>query len=327
MAGPKTINELRLAEKFGGLSDLETQLLSNLRSQGLADPKRTTATNRPQLDKSALAPPPEQQQIALNEGGDQTGQGAPNIIEPPTGGEPSPLGTSPAVADPTKPPTEAETPAVNPVMQRIADTAVEAGMVTAIADAKTLDEAIVAANNGLGGSSDIKGRMSALQKWIADNPEEAATGIGTPAATTAAAPGGGTTGTEDAGVGGGANSNDIALDAGVPEDVVANPPDVLAEFLESDPKLVLNAVMNKFRADGVAQTFLTWFGQNFDRFWGQYLGLIAQQAMNGEVPTLSFVEFIQSFDITQSFFAESGLRRPGGASRRFAEFQTQQTVR
>lgn len=113
-----------------------------------------------------------------------------------------------------------------------------------------------------------------------------------------------------------------ALKAGVPQSVIQNPPDILKEFLESDPELILNAVMNRFRAMGASNVFTQWFGRNFDRFWGEYLGRIAQQAMDGQIPTLSFMDFMSSMDATKSFFSEGAVTR-GDAGSRFSSFVTQ----
>lgn len=115
------------------------------------------------------------------------------------------------------------------------------------------------------------------------------------------------------------NSIPQAIAGGVPQNIIDNPPDILKEFLESDPQLILNAVLNKYRAQGASNVFLQWFGRNFDRFWGEYLGRIAQQALNGETPTLSFGDFMSQVPAFQAFFADSAVQR-GDTSARFANY-------
>jgi hypothetical protein len=137
-----------------------------------------------------------------------------------------------------------------------------------------------------------------------------------PAPSTAPAPG---TSTQPGGTSAGHAESTVA-----PE-VIANPPDLLAEFLESDPNLVLNHVLNKFRDGGASTVFTRWFRGQFDDFWGRYLGYVAEFALNGDIPTLGFVDWISSFDTTTAFFAESAFGR-GDPSSRFASFASQSSA-
>ncbi|KKM75935.1 hypothetical protein LCGC14_1385240 [marine sediment metagenome] len=101
-----------------------------------------------------------------------------------------------------------------------------------------------------------------------------------------------------------------------------SPTNILAEFLESDPNLVMNAVLNRFRSGGGSQIFLTWFGRNFDRFWSEYLGVIAEEALGGNIPSTQFVPWILGNDLVKQFFGDSALAR-GDSSSRFASFAEQ----
>jgi len=99
----------------------------------------------------------------------------------------------------------------------------------------------------------------------------------------------------------------------------------LDEFLESDPNLALNAALNRLRGQGTSQTFVNWFINSFDRFWGEYQGFIAQQAADGKVPDLSFVDYVNSLNLDQGYHLDAGPTRSGTQSQRFTEFLAQGT--
>jgi hypothetical protein len=107
---------------------------------------------------------------------------------------------------------------------------------------------------------------------------------------------------------------------------VQNPIDLLNEFLESDPDLALNLAANELRSRGASNVFMQWFVGNFQSFWGRYLGELAFQASQGQVPTMSFVDFVGSMDPNREFFGTGAprARSVGAQSSRFAQFVTQQ---
>jgi len=101
--------------------------------------------------------------------------------------------------------------------------------------------------------------------------------------------------------------------------------DLLKEFLESDPDLMLNMVGNHFRAMGASNVFMQWFTNNFRSFWGRYLGMLAEQAYNGQVPNVSFVDWVMGMDPTGSFYQDGGPRTGSGtSSATFANFANAQ---
>ena len=115
------------------------------------------------------------------------------------------------------------------------------------------------------------------------------------------------------------------VDGHQPEPITPTP-DLLREFLESDPAYMLNLVTNHFRASGTSQVFVNWFERMGNNFWNRYLGHIAEQAYNGNRPTLSFVDWVESFDVVRDFFADSpGRTATGGPvqSGRFASWVAQ----
>lgn len=69
-------------------------------------------------------------------------------------------------------------------------------------------------------------------------------------------------------------------------------PELLQEFVESDWHYAFNAMINNFRNAGAAAIFMDWIMQQGNRFLGEYEGGIAQQALNGQVPTGTFSEFL-----------------------------------
>ena len=69
-------------------------------------------------------------------------------------------------------------------------------------------------------------------------------------------------------------------------------PELLQEFVESDWHLAWNAVLNGFRNAGAAAIFMNWVMQQGQRFLGEYEGNITQQALNGQVPTGTWSEFL-----------------------------------
>lgn len=99
----------------------------------------------------------------------------------------------------------------------------------------------------------------------------------------------------------------------------------LNEFLESDPNLALNAALNRLRNQGTSQTFITWFTNNFTRYWGEYQGMIAAQAQNGQIPDISFVDFVQGLNLDQGYHLDAGPGRAGTQAQRFTDFLAQGT--
>lgn len=61
-------------------------------------------------------------------------------------------------------------------------------------------------------------------------------------------------------------------------------------------------MVNSFRDAGGAAVFVNWLADQFTRFKGEYMGNIAQQAMNGNVPTGTFQDYLSK---------KSGGRIPG----------------
>jgi len=100
----------------------------------------------------------------------------------------------------------------------------------------------------------------------------------------------------------------------------AGGPELLKEFLNSDPDLMLNAVLNRFRDKGSSQVFLRWFRNNFDRFWGEYLGRVAEQALAGSFDHPNFVDWLMSIDTVNAFFADSSVTRASSNNSRFSSF-------
>lgn len=102
------------------------------------------------------------------------------------------------------------------------------------------------------------------------------------------------------------------------------PKQLLKDFLESDPKLMLGLASNSLRSRGASPVFMNWFTRNFDQFWNQYLGMLAQQAEAGQLPSTSFVGFVQSLDPTGQFFGGVGGGGLGGQNR-FAQYAASRT--
>lgn len=95
---------------------------------------------------------------------------------------------------------------------------------------------------------------------------------------------------------------------------------ILKEFLESDPYLILNHSQNALRRRGASQMFQRWFNQNFNRFLGEYQGLVAEQALNGQVPTVSFVDYVLSLNLEQERAASAAPDQPGVQNYRFSNY-------
>lgn len=98
--------------------------------------------------------------------------------------------------------------------------------------------------------------------------------------------------------------------------------DLLNRFLESDPDLMLNLTANKFRDMGASNVFMQWFTSNFNQFWGEFLGRIAAQAAAGQVPDMSFVDWVMNMDPQQQAFSQNVQSRgPSGMWQNFVEAQ------
>lgn len=105
---------------------------------------------------------------------------------------------------------------------------------------------------------------------------------------------------------------------------VGSTQDLLKEFLESDPDLILNYTANQFREMGASNLFMQWYVKSFPSFWGRYQGYVAEQALNGQIPTLTFTDFILGMDTQNMFFADRG---PGQTqSGQWANFVNQQNA-
>lgn len=102
--------------------------------------------------------------------------------------------------------------------------------------------------------------------------------------------------------------------------------DILREFLESDPYLVLNHSLNSLRKRGTSMVFQQWFAQNFNRFLGEYQGMVAEQALQGVVPTVSFVDYVLGMNPDTQFAASAGPGTPGTQSQRYADFLSQKAA-
>jgi hypothetical protein len=92
-----------------------------------------------------------------------------------------------------------------------------------------------------------------------------------------------------------------------------NPQQLLDDFLASDPRMIYNHVINTFRGQGGSYEFLTFLDRNFNRYYNQYLGELAQAALSGSLPTGSFVEFMGSSNVQRDFFGESAAQRGTGS--------------
>lgn len=94
----------------------------------------------------------------------------------------------------------------------------------------------------------------------------------------------------------------------------------LDEFLNSDPNLVLNQTLNQLREKGESVNTRIWFRNNFDNFWGQYKGIVAQKASDGTPFDLSFVNFVKQMNLDQEQAASSSTQTAAGRGSRFASF-------
>lgn len=104
-----------------------------------------------------------------------------------------------------------------------------------------------------------------------------------------------------------------------PSDTGMSVADLLKEYLESDPRLMLGAALNAFRAEGAANNFTNWFERNFDSFWTRYLGTLAAQAAQGQVPNVSFVDYVKGLDPTGQFFGDTS-RNTNRQSQVFSDY-------
>jgi len=73
-------------------------------------------------------------------------------------------------------------------------------------------------------------------------------------------------------------------------------PQLLREFVDSNPYYALNAMTNKFRSAGAAALFMDWLTDRNTqaRLLGEFEGFIAQQAMGGQVPKGSFSTWLET---------------------------------
>lgn len=69
-------------------------------------------------------------------------------------------------------------------------------------------------------------------------------------------------------------------------------PNLLKEFVDSDWRLAMNAFVNQFRDAGGASVFLDFLQKKAVEFLGQYEGELAQQALDGKLPTGDFASFL-----------------------------------
>lgn len=143
-------------------------------------------------------------------------------------------------------------------------------------------------------------------------PDQSAPGNGAGAGSTGGARQGGlgaaaagATGGAGAGTGGSSGLGSTVPNApGTGSNGVTVTPDLLKEFVNSDFSLAFNKVLNGFRDAGAASMFLDWFSKQLFRYQGEYEGEVADQALNGQVPTGSWT----------SFLARKGLLDPSLAS-------------
>lgn len=94
---------------------------------------------------------------------------------------------------------------------------------------------------------------------------------------------------------------------------------LLKDYLEADPQLMLGYAANTLRARGVSSNFMSWFQRNGNTFWQQYLGVLASQAISGRLPDVSFVDFVTWLDPTGQYFG-ANVRDTGRTTNRFAEW-------
>lgn len=102
--------------------------------------------------------------------------------------------------------------------------------------------------------------------------------------------------------------------------------DILREFLESDPYLILNHSLNSLRKRGTSMMFQQWFAQNFNRFLGEYQGMVAEQALQGVIPTVSFIDFVLGMNPDTQFAASASPSTPGTQSQRYSDFLRQKAA-
>lgn len=69
--------------------------------------------------------------------------------------------------------------------------------------------------------------------------------------------------------------------------------DLLQEFVDSDFSLAFNAMLNEMRTAGAAGIFMDWLDGQFQRFRGEFIGNIAQQALAGQIPQGGFTDFLR----------------------------------
>ncbi|MGK2854433.1 MAG: LysM peptidoglycan-binding domain-containing protein [Microbacteriaceae bacterium] len=67
---------------------------------------------------------------------------------------------------------------------------------------------------------------------------------------------------------------------------------LLKKFIDSDWRLAFNAWVNRFEDAGAASIFLDFLYNNAQRFFAEWEGGIAEQALQGKMPSGSFSEFL-----------------------------------
>lgn len=95
-------------------------------------------------------------------------------------------------------------------------------------------------------------------------------------------------------------------------------PDELQNFINSDWHLPFNAMLNHFRNAGAASMFMDWLSTQGNRLIGEFEGQIAQQAMNGEVPTGEFSSYLARKGLLPGTGLVPGATSGGGTSSLFA---------
>lgn len=98
-----------------------------------------------------------------------------------------------------------------------------------------------------------------------------------------------------------------------------SPAAVLRKYLDDDPQKVIGLIVNKYRDMGAAPNFIAWLERNGDGFYKQYLGILGQQALNGQLPEVSLVEFFDWMNPEQQFWG-AGAVSSGRSTGRFADF-------
>lgn len=80
---------------------------------------------------------------------------------------------------------------------------------------------------------------------------------------------------------------------GVGPDGIEVTSDVLDDYLDSNWRLVFNGIVKSFKDAGGAAIFTDWLSQQALRYFAEYEGEAALQALSGQVPSGRFIDFME----------------------------------